>query len=390
VLVQRFDTAKIPTRRDSLGSGGLRFTAELTRSGVFEYTRADGSKVREYRPPDEVAKADALASLEDLPVTIGHPPFGVSPESYQKVAVGHMRGAAARSDARGNGNVTIGGSVIVHRRDAVDGVSKGKLVETSMGYGCRIDATPGVTPDGEPFDVVQRDMVYNHGALLRRGEARLGTRVDSGEAITADYELRLDANGNQLAPANESGTLDVLPEKPIMKVTIKIDGKDKEVESGSPEHVSYLEAKADAAAARADAVDAELATFRADAAKAARAKLEATASDVLGKKDAKFDGKSDREVKAAVIAKRLPTIKLDGKDDAYVDHMFDAALAVVAAPKKSGTPSRELAAAFSAKTDAADPKDKASDDDGDEDEPAFMKKAKKDAKDFVASWESSK
>ena len=52
--------------RVRLPSGGLRLSGELTKSGVFEYTDANGQVVREYRPPEEVSKADSLASIEDL------------------------------------------------------------------------------------------------------------------------------------------------------------------------------------------------------------------------------------------------------------------------------------------------------------------------------------
>lgn len=379
MLVQRFDNAQIPSERVSIGGGGIRFGAQLTRSGVFEYTRADGTKVREYRPPDEVERADALASIEDIPVTVGHPPAGVSPDNFQRVAVGHVRNASRR-DGKG---VVIGGSVVVHRKDAVEGVKARKLVETSMGYGCRLDATPGVTSEGESYDVVQRDMTYNHLALLRAGAARLGTRVDSSEPDAGGFVMRLDSNGDQLAPDDSHGTSDDFTDTkaPIMKVTIKKDGKDHEVESGSPEHVAYLSARADAAEARLAAVSQEVETFKADAAERARATLETTARGVLGKskdgKERKFDGKSDREVKAEVIAKRLPAIKLDGKDDAYVDHMFDAALAVSpsapAAPKRG---SQALVNAFStsgARGDAAD--DDEDEDDKGKSKPAFLKKA---------------
>lgn len=316
VRVFRFDR-QTQSERTRLPHGAIRLTGELTKSGVFEYTDASGQKIREYRPPEEVSKSDSLATIEDAPVTIGHPPLGVTAESFGKLAAGHARGAAAQTDARGA--VMVRGSLVAARKDAVEGLNSGKLTETSMGYSCRVDATPGVTPDGQAYDRVQRDIVYNHVALLPAGHARLGTRLDGA----ADIVPRLDAAGNQIPDTQE--------ELNPMKVTIKKDGKDLEVESGSPEHVSYLQATADAAMARADAAELELVKFREDAAKAERAKLEATAASVLGK-EFKADGQTDRQVREAVIAKRLPAVKCDGKDDVYVGAMFDAAMAVTPAP----------------------------------------------------------
>lgn len=166
-------------------------------------------------------------------------------------------------------------------------------------------------------------------------------------------------------------------------IKIKRDGKDVEVAKGSDEHVAHLEAERDAAAARADANDAELAKFREDAAKAERVALESRASAVLGK-DAKFDGKTDREVKEAVVAKRLPAIKCDGKDDAYVAGLFEAACEAPApsAKPKAGSQAVVNALATAGRGDAADDADKEK-----EDEEAFAKKAEENKKKADSAWE---
>jgi hypothetical protein len=332
---------------------------------VFEYHDAAGKVVREYRPPEEVAKADSLATIDDLPVTIMHPPMGtVNGETFSRISVGHVRSPKVDGEV-------VRGVIVVGRKDAREGVQAGKYAETSMGYTCRQDMTPGVTPDGQTYDAVQRDIEYNHVAILPPGQARLGTRLDSAEAPV----LRLDSAGHQVAPGQSES-------EPNTMIKIKRDGKDVELVAGSPEHIAHLEAERDTAAARADANDAELAKFREDAAKAERAALETRAATVLGK-DAKHDGKSDRQVKEAVIAKRLPAIKCDGKDDAYVDGVFEAALAApspVAKPK-AGSQAVVNALATAGRGDAADP-DAAS-----EDEEAFAKKAAEDKKKADSAWE---
>lgn len=368
--VQRYDRAGAGERK-TLANGAIRLTGELTKSGVFEYTDSSGAKIREYRPPEEVAKADSVATIEDVPVTIGHPRAGVAPDSYGKLAAGHARGASV--DKQDSGAVLVRGSLVAARKDAVEGLRSGKLTETSMGYSCRIDATPGVTADGQAYDRVQRDIVYNHVALLPDGGARLGTRLDSN-----DHGLRLDAAGNQIADESET---------PKMKVTIKKDGKDNEVERGSDEHVAYLEATNAATAARADAADAELKTFREDAAKRARTELEATARGVLGK-DEKFDGLTDRQVREKVIAKRMPTVKCDSLDDVHVGAYFDAALSVAPAPapKAPKAPNAVIKALASAgRKDAMKEGGESGEDDEDEDD--YAKKAKDAKKKADSAWE---
>jgi hypothetical protein len=131
-------------------------------------------------------------------------------------------------------------------------------------------------------------------------------------------------------------------------MTIRFDGT--EYESGSESHVNAMQAKLDSQAgtltettserdglqAKLDSATADVTKLtadltaandpaRIDAAVENRVKLVVSAAKVLGA-DAKFDGKTEREVKAAVIAKVKPSIKLDGKSDAYVDGMFDSCL----------------------------------------------------------------
>jgi hypothetical protein len=58
---------------------------------------------------------------------------------------------------------------------------------------------------------------------------------------------------------------------------------------------------------------------------AARTALEGQARRVLGA-DVKLDGLTDRQVREATLVKLHPTLKLDGKDDAYIAVRFDVAL----------------------------------------------------------------
>jgi hypothetical protein len=370
--VLRYDRSTVRADRQRLSTGAIRLTGELTKSGVFEYQDAAGQKFREWRPPEEVSKADSVATIEDLPVTIGHPRGGVQSESFSRLAVGHARGATVAK--RGDGaDVLVRGTYIVARKDAVDGVSTDKLTDSSMGYACRIENTPGTTPDGQRYDRIQRDIIYNHVALLPPGEARLGTRLDGN-----DHALRLDAAGNQIAFEDQE-------RHTPMKVTIKQDGKDREVERGSDEHIAFLEAQSAANAARADANTEELTALRADAAKAARASLEETARGVLGKSE-KFDGITDRQIREKVIAKRLPAVKCDGKSEVEVSAFYEAAVSVSAgAPSPKPRGSQSLVNALGgARNDAADPR--ASDDDEDDAEPGYVKKANDTRKKADSAW----
>lgn len=100
---------------------------------------------------------------------------------------------------------------------------------------------------------------------------------------------------------------------------------------------------------------------------------------MLGK-DEKFDGKTDRQIREAVIAKRLPAVKCDGLDDVHVGAYFDAALSVAApapAPKAPKQPNAVIKALASARKDAAKEGGESGEDDEDADDKKnpFAKKA---------------
>lgn len=165
--------------------GRLVVDAYLTRAGVFEYADSsypDGIR-RELRPPDEVSAAESLATLTLAPLTLDHPSSMVTVEN----ARGLMRGAVGE-------NVTVVDDIVQARigisdDEALRAVESGVYRETSCGYSCDIDDTPGEY-EGERYDVVQRRIRYDHVALVEAGRAKL---PDSIRADSVSVH-RVDAN----------------------------------------------------------------------------------------------------------------------------------------------------------------------------------------------------
>src|SRR5436190_12609480 len=206
----RFDVGKLENVQKT-PQGGLRSQAFITKTGVFVYDGANGNPIREYRPPEEVFHADSLATLPDAPLTVGHPGL-VSPDNYQVHAVGHVR------EVKQDGE-RIAANVVIQGRRAIKAI-EGGMREVSCGYSCRLDETPGLTSDGQAYDRVQREIRYNHVALVAAGRAG------------SDIRLRLDGAGEQ-----------ILEERTTMK-TERIDDVDYEV--GSDFHKAALRHRADA------------------------------------------------------------------------------------------------------------------------------------------------
>lgn len=117
---------------------------------------------RLWRHPDELRKA--AKTFNNIPVLSKHTPdFPTDPPNEFRVGVTH-------SNAEFDGTyLTVGMSI--WDNSAIAGIESGEQRELSASYKYVADMTPGVTPDGEPYDGVMRDIFGNHEALVPDGRA---------------------------------------------------------------------------------------------------------------------------------------------------------------------------------------------------------------------------
>jgi hypothetical protein len=117
---------------------------------------------RLWRHPDELRKA--AKTFNNIPVLSKHiPDFPADPPNEFRVGVTH-------SNAEFDGTyLTVGMSI--WDNSAIAGIESGEQRELSASYKYVADMTPGVTPDGEPYDGVMRDIFGNHEALVPDGRA---------------------------------------------------------------------------------------------------------------------------------------------------------------------------------------------------------------------------
>lgn len=313
----------------------MRVEAAVARTGVLEYS--DGTRTwREYRPEEEVFAADSLATLRGAPVTNEHPEKLVSPDTFKAVSCGH-----AHDDVRRDGDLVV---VDLDVQDAELGrlILAGERREISCGYTCEVERTPGVTPEGERYDAIQRQIRHNHVALLPPGEGRSGP----------DVSLRLDGAAVQVRR-------DTAAEGSMKKITLKgrvikldaseddvaaqgaVDEMQKKADSDGAElaavkdalmkalqTVAGLEAKMAAATAAAPAPVTEdmVPEDVQDAIVAKRGTLRADAAKILGA-EAKLDGLKADEIRRQVVTRALPTVKLDGLTADTVRGMYEAVVA---------------------------------------------------------------
>lgn len=376
-------------------SGGLRVLASITKCGVLPYRDASGNEWREWRPPEEVFAEDSLASLRGAPVTDLHPATLVTPATWRDVTVGHVGDDVARD------GVYVAASVLVQDASEIARIEAGERKEVSAGYACQVEDTPGVTPEGEPYDRVQRRIRYNHAALGPSGWGRAGAdvslRIDAAEMASlrlpvavqvmrdSDVVVRMDKDAT--AGTSSAAQENLMPQKLKIRgreIVIRADAEDGMTEAQGA--VTELEKKADAdatelaavkaglidmvqkiaaleaklaASASADASEPNEAADEAaipeavlDAAIEKRASLIESARKVLGA-DADLKGKKPAEIKRSVITKKMPSVKLDSLTADTINGMFDAIVAV--APASSANVEKRndaLAAANAAAHDA--------------------------------------
>lgn len=339
MLVHRFDVAALGSA-ERTPQGFLKIPAYLTRVGVLEYRRADGQVVRELRPRDEVFRAQSLATLSAAPVTDLHPTRMVGPDNVRELAIGHVSDEV-KADGR-----HVAAHVTIQEAKAIAAVERGERRELSCGYQCRIDATPGVY-EGERYDQVQRDIVYNHVAIGPKYWGRAGRDValrvdaaDGGGSDDAGDVFRLD-EADALSVAMTAPPNDGRPNMEL--VTIRVDGVDVENTKHGAQVLGKTVEERDAARSQAatqqgklDAYEVKIKKLEADLAKETDpARLDALLNEMFALRDKakrvlpadfKFDGLTTRQIHEAVLTHLDSSLDLKDRPAEYVAARFDQAM----------------------------------------------------------------
>ncbi len=322
--MQFFDTVSISGTRKT-DDGYLVADARVARSGIQEYSGfevdPDGSLglrdkavVRVYRPEDEVFSEGAMRSYAYRPVTNDHPSEAVTAENWKHLAVGQTGGEVGRDGE------WIRVPMVLMDASMITAVENGKR-QLSMGYTCTLDASSGVTPDGEEYDAVQRGMRMNHLAVVtaaRAGaSARIGDRTGKSPITSKedDMSLKTVVLGDKAAQVAEADVAVV--------EQFKADSA-KAMKDAETAHQAAIAAK-EAEIAKKDAeIDALKGKVLDDAAvdKRVIARADLIAKAKMIDADVKTEGLSDAAIRKAVVEAKLGDAVKD-KPEAYIDARFD-------------------------------------------------------------------
>lgn len=142
--------------------GYLKDNPIVTRTGIFEYTNADGTVSRELRLPEDVFAPESLQSYKGKPVIITHDAGLVNKDNVSQEQIGTILSEGYQDHDK------VRAEIIIHDTDELKSCG---LRELPLGYNLDLEYTSGVW-NGQHYDAIQRNIRINHLALVQ--EARAG------------------------------------------------------------------------------------------------------------------------------------------------------------------------------------------------------------------------
>lgn len=316
------------TRRRN--DGYLVADARVARTGIqlyagYEVGKPEMPVVRVYRPESEVFSRDTLVSFAHRPVTNDHPEEPVTADNWREHAVGQTADEIARDGQ------FIRVPLMVADAATIKAIEDGKR-ELSAGYTCDLAWESGVSPSGEAYDAIQKNIRANHVAIVQRGRAGAEVRIGDASKWGAAPISTTDRSKHTMSDALRIVVVDGLSVSTTDQGAQAIDKLQKDkaalenrLADTEKKHAEALKAK-DAEIAKKDAEIDGLKGKVLDAAALdklvqARADLISTAKTIAA--DVKTDGLTDAEIRKAVVVAKLGDAAVKDKSDAYIDARFD-------------------------------------------------------------------
>lgn len=308
----RFDTVTITATKTE--EGFIRDKPIIGRVGLLKYKNADGSERVEYRPAEEAFSADSLSSIEGKPIMIGHAAMARA-DNVSKLPI---VGTVLSKGVQDGDNIRADVSIYNLPTDAR---------ELSCGYTLRLDETPGEW-NGQHYDAIQRDIKYNHLAIVGKGRAGVARlNMDGDQELDNFDDDNQNKNKNNGVDRMDKIRLDSGLEyecAPEVKVFVEQMRKD----------AAEQKKNQDGLQAKYDAVSADLEKNKKDHAEEIKKSKENFDNAVKSRvsilevakqhKIDKADELDDKGIKVAVIkAVRGDSFDIKDKSDDYINAAFD-------------------------------------------------------------------
>lgn len=325
--------------------GYLKAMADATRTGVLTYSLPDGTVRRELRPASEVFLPASMETLKGKPVTEDHPAVPVTAENAQTLARGWTHDNVEQNGDKLSVGVTIMDAALI------DAIQAGKQ-EVSCGYAVDLEMVPG-RYEGQDYDAVQRNIRYNHLAIVPRGRAGsdVRLRLDAAEEIPAEEKKMTTAK----VKLGRSGIECDLPIEAASAVSsafradmMTIEELEAQVKALQGEVEALKGAKA-GLEQQVEDKDGEIEKMKEDlmseekmdAAIEERLDLRQKAESIL--EAGKYDLRkmNAQQIKRACIAAKMPGLNLDSRSVDFVNGCFDALALTPKTTVQAGTTTTE-------------------------------------------------
>ena len=331
-------------------NGYLVGRAVVTTIGVFPYLLEDGTIFNELRLPEEVFSKDSLDSLRMLPVTNDHPSSMVNIDNIKELQVGTTGEDVCRFDlvdgeiwgAYKTDGTEVSIPMKITDKEAVDAVLGGKRA-LSCGYYRDLEFSEGVW-GGIHYDGIQRNIRYNHVAIVDRGRAGDAAVIRMDNAFVPTFVERTDSagEGNHKEEATH-----------MAKKELILDSASYEVEEPVADAYDAVVADRDAVMAERDGLQGQL-----DAANAQIASLQDEMKGMVKAEEVnslvkelrsvrdvadKFgvaldDDMSVQDMKKAIIKVANPTVAdtIDNQSEDYINGAFQFCVSAKKEEKPAG------------------------------------------------------
>lgn len=219
----------------------------IARSGIFEYLGSnihpslDPNKIyRAYRPDSALNNPETINSFKMIPWFARHEMTGDGNTPAEEVGIQGVTGDDVYFDET---DKTLYSKIKAFGKNLIDMIDSG-VKQLSIGMDCKWLLQPGVSPDGEPYDVLQVGIVGNHLASVPEGRA--GSKIavmDSVEPFVVsfamdglDFQKIEQAEDKTMSPSEilkAIGELDADKKKDLMSKlsSSKAEDEDKETET---------------------------------------------------------------------------------------------------------------------------------------------------------------
>ena len=182
----------------------------ISKSGVFEYLGSNISSELEpnkiykvWRPEAELNNPETIESFKLVPWIPYHEMLGDDFTPAESVGIQGITGEEVVYE-----NGTLFSKLKIIGEDLKQKIKAG-LKELSCGFRCKWDLTPGITPDGEPYEVVQREIRGNHLASVPQGRMGSEVAVMDRAVFALDH---LDLNNIETKPDGDDMKIEELVE----------------------------------------------------------------------------------------------------------------------------------------------------------------------------------